>query len=167
VLKAGLCALLLTLGLATAARGQAYTGPYATLAKVTIKVQDVEISLKLEEKVAFMFIAAIDTLEQDCRNHMKRLCTIAEMVNGVKAPDDWPMRVLAFDPATEDTHYTYDLTITGIRYKLAVNPKHDRLAGFLVDRGTRYYNAKGAAASADPRITEADIDGEPFAIRRK
>ena len=106
--------LLLTLG----AHGQAYSGPYATLARVTLKVQDVEVSLKLEEKVAFMFLAAIDTLEQDCRTHLKRLCTMEEMVSGVKAPDDWPMRVLAFDPTTDDTHYTYNLTIEGIRWKL-------------------------------------------------
>ena len=167
VLKAGLCGLLLAISWGTAAHGQAYTGPYATLAKVTLKVQDIEVSLKLEEKVAFMFIAAIDTLEQDCRNHMKRLCTIAEMVNGVKAPDDWPMRVLAFDPTTEDTSYTYSLTIEGIRWKLAVTPKKERLAGFYIERGNRYYNAKGAAASGDPQITESAIDGESFAIRRK
>ena len=171
MLKAGLggslSIILLTFGLAAPAHGQSYEGPYLTLAKVSIKVQDVDVSLKLEEKVAFMFLSAIDTLEQDCRNHMKRLCTLKEMVDGVKAPDDWPMRVLAYDPTTEDTHYTYELTVSGIRYKLAVNPKHERLAGFLVDRGARHFNARGAASATDPQITDAEIDGEPFAVRKR
>jgi hypothetical protein len=164
VVKAGICLFVV---LAVGAHGQTYSGPYATMATVNIKVRDVDVSLRLEEKVAFMFIAAIDTLEQDCRTHMKRLCTIKEMVEGVKAPDDWPMRVLAYDPTTDDTQYTYSLTIEGIRWKLAVAPKRERLAGFYVERGTRYFNAKGAASATDPKVTEAEINGESFAVRRK
>lgn len=159
--------LALTLGVPLTLNAQSYTGPYATMANVRITVQGNEVNLRLEERVAFLFIVAIDTLEEDCRYHMKRLCTMSEMVNGVKAPDDWPMRVLAYDPATDDTSYTYDLTLTGIRWKLVVTPKKERLGGFYEERGTRRFNAKGAATAADPAITAADVDGESFAVRRK
>jgi hypothetical protein len=80
----------------------AASSPFATKAKVTVEVKEGELPLKPEERVAFMFMSAISTLEDDCRRHAGHACPLEELVRGPKATDGWSIQKLKFDPAKTD-----------------------------------------------------------------
>ena len=142
------------------------TGPFAMQATVVIKAGDREIPLKLEEKVAFMFMAAISSMEYDCGRHMNRPCTLQELVNRPKAPDGWGMTKLKFDPTTTDPNYTYRIAITGREWRISAIPRKPGLGGFYVTGPfpKTYYNPKGQASAADLQLTESSIDGDGFVL---
>lgn len=122
-----------------------------TQAKIEIKDQQgAEIKLKQEEQIAIMFLEAISSLEDDCRDHLQRPCPLDELVKGAKAPD-WKIGKLKFDPA-KDANYRYAITITGDSWVAKADPLHAGLGGFFYDGSHMIYNSyynPGAAATAD------------------
>jgi len=144
----------------------AASSPFATKAKVTVEVKEGELPLKPEEKIAFMFMSAISTLEDDCRRHAGHACTLAELVKGPKANDDWPIHKLKFDPVKADPNYTYKISVDGKNWEAWATPNKPGLGGFYDGGGSFvrkvYYNPKGAAGLQDQRITGSTIDGDSF-----
>lgn len=145
------------------------SGPITTHAQVTVKdLQEVEVPLKQQEKIAVMFIEAISFMEDDCRLHLDRGCTLAELVAGPKS-SGWNIGKLKYDPA-RDPNYKYTVTIAGRGWKASANPQRAGLGGFFVD-GTRgitadtYYNAHGPATAKDKRLGEISVSGELFQVR--
>ncbi len=143
----------------------AATGPFSTKAKVTVEVKSGELALKFEEKVAFMFVAAVGSIQDDCRRHAGHACTMDELVAGPKSTDDWPMPKLKFDPAKTDPNYTYKIAVSCKEWELWVTPRKPGFGGFYAAGGMIpkiYFNAKGAASVADQKITGHTIDGDTF-----
>jgi hypothetical protein len=169
--RLGLCALLV-LQLACVALAQSTTSgkttPITTQAKVSVEDMDgKEIALKQDEKIAFMFIQAIASMEDDCHRHINRYCPLDELVRGPKSPD-WPIGKLKFDPA-QDSNYTYTVTITGNKWEAHANPRKKTLGGwYSVSSGfapTTYYNPSGPATSNDKHLGGSTIDGDSFRAR--
>jgi hypothetical protein len=158
---------------ATAAGSPPTPAAFATKATVTVKAGAREIPLKLEEKVAFLFINAIEMLEHDCWSHVKHPCTMQELVDRPKAVDGWPMDKLTFDPTKTDPNYTYTLTTTGnvaemADWEVSAVPKRPGLGGFYgfgSSSSKVYYNPRGAASSKDLWLTETSSSGGGFVIR--
>ncbi len=158
--------------LACIALSQATTGgkpaPITTQAKVSVEDADgKEIALKQDEKIAFMFIQAIASMEDDCHRHINRFCPLDELVRGPKSPD-WPIGKLKFDPA-QDGNYAYTVTITGNKWEARANPRKNGLGGWLsVGTGFMphtYYNPAGPAAPSDKSLSGSSIDGDSFRAR--
>jgi|GEM_PF-900777 len=156
-------------GAAPPAHNASNSGLITTHAQVMVKdLQGVEITLKQEEKIAVMFMEAIDSMEDDCNRHLSRKCSLAELVAGPKSPD-WNIGKLKYDPA-RDPNYKYTVTITGTSWMASANPQRAGLGGFFVD-GTggmianSYYKANGPATAKDKRLGEISVSGELFQVR--
>jgi hypothetical protein len=158
----------ISFGPTAAASHTTAAGPFATKATVTVTAGTREIPLKLEEKVAFMFISAIGSLEDDCRRHVNRPCTMQELVDQPKAVDGWPMNKLKYDPTKTDPNYTYTITITGSAWDASAVPKKPGLGGFdnTGPFSKFYYNPQGAASSKDLQVG-GTISGELFVLEVK
>lgn len=156
-------------GTAAAALTASSSGPITTTAQITVKdSQGVEITLKPQEKIALMFIETIASLEGDCKLHLSRSCSLAELVAGPKSPD-WNIGKLKYDPAL-DPNYKYTVTITGGSWIASANPQRAGLGGFFLD-GTRgmiansYYSSTGPATVKDKELGEISITGAPFQVQ--
>jgi hypothetical protein len=139
-----------------------------TKANVSVEIKGGERQLKFEEKVAFMFVSAIGSIQDGCRRHAGHACTMAELVGGTKSTDGWPVAKLKFDPTRTDPNYTYKVAVKEKNWELWVTPRKPGLGGFHAAGGTIpniYYNAKGEASAADVKITGHSIDGEIFSAQ--
>lgn len=73
-------------GAAAPAHNASNSGPITTSAQITVKdSQGVVVTLKPGEKIALMFMEAIASLEGDCKLHLSRNCSLAELVAGPKS----------------------------------------------------------------------------------
>ncbi len=156
-------------GAAHPAGNASSSGPITTHAEVVVKDEhDVQIPLKPEEKIAFMFIEAIGSLENGCDLHLNRKCSLAELVSGPKA-QSWEIGRLKYDPA-RDSNYKYTVTLNGTGWVASATPRRAGLGGFFTD-GTRgmihdsYYNPNGPATMKDTRLGETSISGELFQVQ--
>jgi hypothetical protein len=156
-------------GTAGAALTASSSGPITTTAQITVKdSQGVEITLKSQEKIALMFIETIASLEGDCKLHLSRSCSLAELVAGPKSPN-WNIGKVKYDPAL-DRNYKYTVTVTGGGWIASANPQHAGLGGFFLD-GTRgmiansYYSSTGPATVKDKELSEISITGAPFQLQ--
>ena len=103
---------LLEGGQAHPAQDPSNADPITIHAQITVKdLQDVEITLKPEEKIRLIFMEVIASMEDDCSRHLSRKCSLAELVAGPKSPD-WNIGKLKYDSA-QDPNYKYTVTITG------------------------------------------------------
>jgi hypothetical protein len=140
--------------------------PFATKAKVQVKMGDTVIPLKREEQIAFMFVSAISSLEDDCGRHAAEPCTLEALIRGPKPKDaGWPMGKLKFDPTTTDPNYTYKVVLEERKWQIWANPRKPGLGGFYVIHafgGGTYYNPAGPATEKDKKITENSIEGDLF-----
>jgi hypothetical protein len=155
-------------GAAPPAHNASNSGSITTHAQVWAKdLQGVEIDLKQEEKIALMFMKAIDSLENGCDIHLNRKCSLAELVAGPKSPG-WNIGKLKYDPA-RDPNYKYSVTITGTHWVASANPQRAGLGSFFID-GTggmitkTYYKADGPATAKDRQI-EVSVSGELFQVQ--
>lgn len=163
------CALVCRAFIATpSAIGQApTTGPFATKATVEIKDATGVIPLKRSEQIAFIFVAAIKQLEDECGRDAGGPCTIAQLVAGPKPTGANKVGKLKFDPTTADSNYTYKIAINAPNWELSVTPKRAGLGGFYVAPGMMgevYYNPKGAASNKDKKLTDTGVTGDMFYV---
>ena len=153
-------------GVAAGAQQQPAAGPFATKAKVEVKSEDTVIPLKREEQIAFMFVSAINSLEDDCGRHAAEPCTLAALVRGPKPKEtDWPMGKLKFDPTTTDPNYTYKVVLEPRKWQIWANPRKPGLGGFYIKKdfgGGTWYNPAGPATEKDKKIDGSSIDGDLF-----
>jgi hypothetical protein len=146
------------------------TGPFATKANVEVKAEDKVIPLKREEQIAFIFVAAINSLLDDCSRHAAEPCSLEALVRGPKPKDDWGMGRLEFDPNATDPNYTYTLTVNGREWEVWASPRKPGFGGFYTKKafgGGTYYNAKGPATQTSVKLTETSIDRDLFIARQE
>ena len=159
-----LMALSLAVGV-TAQQKPAPVGPFATKATVEVKSETGVIPLKREEQIAFMFVDAINSLQDDCGRHAAEPCTLEALVRGPKAKDSFGVGKLKFDPNASDPNYTYKVALAGSNWEIWANPKKPGLGGFYAKGkffGGKWYNAAGPATAASTKINESSIDGDLF-----
>lgn len=133
---------------------------------------DTPANLKPAEQVAFLFLYGMWALESDLAdtsNGVGRLCTLAELVKGVKMPTGFSPR-LSVDPA-KDTLYRYDVTIIGDTCIIRALPRDRTLAGFAVVGAPKgfshnfYFNPNGPDMTRALKITEMGYSGDGFILR--
>jgi hypothetical protein len=135
--------------------------PFPTTAKVEVGDNDGNmLPLKPEEKVAILFLTAIQQIENDCQSDSaKRACPMAQ----VKAH-------LKFDPAA-DPAYTYTLGINGMAWEVRATAKKPGLLGFYFMQRSwpgsalATYNRAGTAGAIDIEIGNRSIEGDSFVSR--
>ena len=153
-------------GAAASPQQQPAAGPFATKAKVEVKTEDTVIPLKREEQIAFMFVSAINSLEDDCGRHAAEPCTLEALIRGPKPKEaDWPVGKLKFDPTPTDANYTYRVVLEDRKWQVWANPRKPGLGGFYVKHtfgGGTWYNPSGPATEKDKKITEHSIAGDLF-----
>ena len=147
------------------------SGPIRTHAQITVKdANEVTIPFRPEEQVAFMFVYAIASMEDDCNRVLGRRCSLDELVAGVNSPS-WKIGRLRYDPAV-DPNYKYTVTITGAGFGWTTEaiPQRSGLGGFFVD-GTKsmipdyYYDPNGHATAKARKLPDISIGGELFQVR--
>lgn len=144
------------------------TGPFATQAKVTVKSQGAVIPLKREEQIAFMFVEAINSMEDSCGRHAAEPCTLEALIRGPMSKDNWTLGKLKFDPNATDPNYSYKVALDGVKWQVWANPHKPGLGGFYNKGaffGGTWYNSAGPATEKDKKIDESSIEGDLFVGR--
>jgi hypothetical protein len=139
--------------------------PFATKATVEVKSDSGTIPLKREEQIAFMFVDAINNMLGDCGRSAAEPCTLAALVRGPKAKDDFGVGKLKFDPNATDPNYTYKVGLKGGDWEIWANPRKPGFGGFYAKGrffGGKWYNPAGPATEASTKITESSIGGDLF-----
>ena len=130
---------------------------FTTTAQVEIEDAQGKIPLRSEEKVAVMFLSAIQSIELDCQLRAGSACTMDQMVGRLK-----------YDPAG-DPNYTYAVKVNGKAWEAHADPKRQGLGGFYfmarVMSPDAYYNPNGPAGPMDRQLTSRSISGESFSVR--
>jgi hypothetical protein len=141
--------------------------PAATIAKVVVKSDGKVIPLKREEQIAFMFVEAINSLEDDCGREAAEPCTMEALVRGPKPKGSWGIGKLKFDPNATDSNYTYKVTLSGSNWEIRADPRKPGLGGFYAKGrfGGKWYNPAGPAAESNMKIEEFGIGGDSFVAR--
>jgi hypothetical protein len=143
-------------------------GPSATKATVEVQSDGGILPLKREEQIAFMFVEAINSLEDDCGRHAAEPCTLEALVRGPKAKDSFGVGKLKFDPNASDPNYAYKVALAGSNWEIWANPKKPGLGGFYAKgkfSGGKWYNPVGPATAASTKITGSSIDGDLFSMQ--
>jgi hypothetical protein len=144
-------------------------GPFATTAKVEVEDESGKIALKPEEKIAIMFLTAIQMIESDCQYRAKRACTLDQLLAGPVAADGSHLQRLKFDPKM-DPNYTYTLAASGLAWEAHANAKKPGLSGFCFlsrsfPQATATYNPAGTAGFIDKELMGRSIEGDSFATQ--
>jgi hypothetical protein len=163
-LKATEVAALYAVG--TAAPGTRKS-PFTTTAKVDVGDNAGPIALKPEEKIAIMFLTAIQMIESDCQNRAQRACTFDQLLAGPVAGDGAHIDRLKFDPRL-DPNYTYVVSVHGTAWEAHANAKKPGLIGFYYwgrtfPQATATYNRTGVAGVIDEELNSRSVDGDSFA----
>ena len=161
------CVLMLALA-ATGALAQQKPAalPSATTARVEVKTNGKVIPLKREEQIAFMFVAAITAMEEDCGLSAAEPCTLEALVRGPKAKDSFGVGKLKFDPNATDPNYTYKVRLDGSNWEIWADPRKPGLGGFYNKGkffGATWYNPTGTATRNSMEI-EGSIVGDLFRV---
>jgi hypothetical protein len=165
--------LLVTLLLPIFAAAQAYSPSdmkaikalAAAAAEIKVQVKDRqggEIKLKPEEKMAFLFMETISSLETDCHYALHRPCSLEELVKGPQ-PGSQNTGRLKFNPAL-DENYEYIITVSSEGWEGQATPKSAGLGGLFYDGKNRsmarsYFNAEGRATSQSTALGDAVVMG--------
>jgi hypothetical protein len=134
---------------------------FPTTAKVEVGDNDGNmLPLKPEEKVAILFLTAIQQIENDCQSgSTKRACAMTQVKDHLK-----------FDPAT-DNSYTYTLGTNGSAWEVRATAKKPGLLNFYFMQRSwpgstlATFNRTGAAGAIDIEIGNRSIEGDSFAAR--
>lgn len=151
-------------GPSTAAGG----GAFPTTAKVEVGENTGNmIPLKSEEKIAILFLTAIDQIETECMSgSAKRACSMSQIMTSDASHADH----LKFDPKT-DSNYSYTLAVNGTAWEAHATPKKPGLSGFYFMQRSwpgstlATYNRSGAAGVIDTEIGRRSIEGDSFATQ--
>jgi len=139
-----------------------------TTAQVEVEDDSGKVALKPEEKVAVMFLAAIQAIQGDCQMHGEGACTLDQMLEGPRSIDNWHINRLKYDPAG-DPNYTYTVKVNGKAWEAHADPKRPGLAGFYYyarfGSPDAFYNPSGPAGAMDRQLTSRSIMGDSFSVR--
>jgi hypothetical protein len=141
-------------------------GPAASSAKVEIEDASGPIALKPEERVALMYLTAMQNIELNCQLTVKAACSLDQLLAGVRGPNGAVIGRLKFDPAI-DPNYNYSLASSGMAWEAHATAKRAGLAGFYfyskgVANVEAHYAASGTAGAIDRTLTSRGISGDSF-----
>jgi hypothetical protein len=140
-------------------------GP-TTNAKVELVDATGPLVLKDPERIAFMFVSAMEQIEQECFRAGNHVCTIGEMVAGPVVKGQH-IAGLKFDPKT-DPNYTYALTTPKEgEWDMNADPKKPGLISFCLSAHNYFvtqvtYDRKAKATPTDTGFTSTGITGDSF-----
>jgi len=137
----------------------------------TLKYGDseTEVTLPAAEQVAFLFVYGIWGLEQDCLSKdsgVGRLCSIAELVKGVKAASG-EIFGLTISPL-KDTNYIYDAILIGGDCVIRAIPRGKGLSAFAMvgsanrSSGSFWYSPNSPDLLKAVKLTEYGYEGSGF-----
>jgi hypothetical protein len=127
------------------------------------------LQLKPAEQVAFLYVYGLWFMEQDCLDGdsgVGRLCTLRELITGVKTPDGGVIG-LSVNPV-KDTNYNYEIMIIGDSCLIRATPRAKGLVGFAVlgsprrSFGSVYYSPDGADMTRAVPLIEMGYEGSGF-----
>ena len=119
--------------------------------------------------MAFLYVYGLWFMEQDCLDGdsgVGRLCTLRELITGVKTPDGGVIG-LSVNPV-KDTNYNYEIMIIGDSCLIRATPRVKGLVGFAVlgsprrSFGSVYYSPDGADMTRAVALIEMGFDGKGF-----
>ncbi|MGA2653895.1 MAG: LamG domain-containing protein [Terracidiphilus sp.] len=145
------------------------TGPFATKAIVDLEeVGGAKIQLKREEQIGFMFLSAIQVIEQNCQLTLQKTCPLNQIITASYPPAGKNIEHLKFDPNKTDPNYTYTLATNGMVWEAHANPKKPGLRGWCFmahDVGTviMTYNKTGPSGYTDTPLGNTGVSGDSFA----
>jgi hypothetical protein len=126
------------------------------------------LDLKSEEQVAFLYVYGLWFLEQECLDESSgagRLCTLGELISGVKTPDG---RVLGLSVTpVKDTNYRYEIMIIGSDCVIQAVPRVKGLGGFATLGSPRrssgnFYYSTSADMTRAVKLIEMGYEGKGF-----
>jgi hypothetical protein len=127
------------------------------------------LELKPAEQVAFLYVYGLWFMEGDCLDKdlgVGRLCTLRELIAGVKTPDGQFIG-LSVNPV-KDTNYNYEIMIIGDSCVIRAIPRVKGLVGFAtlgsprLSSGNFYYSPDGADMTRAVKLIEMGFDGNGF-----
>jgi hypothetical protein len=123
------------------------------------------VPLKDPEKIAFMFVSAIEGIEGECWRAGNHVCTIDEMVAGPVVSGQH-ISGLKFAPKM-DPNYTYTITTSDTGWQLHADPKKPGFISFCLDGHNFFvmnvtYSRTGKATPTDTGFTSTGITGDSF-----
>ena len=130
---------------------------------------ETEVALQPAEQVAFLFVLGIWGLEQDCLSSdsgVGRLCSIAELVKGVKAASGQVL-ALTISPL-KDTNYIYDAILIGADCIIRAIPRVKGLGAFAMvgsanrSSGNFWYTPNSPDLLKAVKLTEYGYGGNGF-----
>jgi hypothetical protein len=166
---ASLCLILVLPAMAQAAPSPVSVPDGAKVSELKYGDQDTVLTLQPGEQVAFLFVYGIWGLEQDCISAdlgPGRLCTLAELVKGVKAPGGGTLG-LTVNPV-KDTNYFYDVILIGSDLVIRAIPRVRELGAFAMTgsgkrfSGNFWYSAKSADLTKAVQLTQYGYEGNGF-----
>lgn len=166
---AGLCLMLVVPAMVQAGTSTVFVPGGTKVAELKYGDQETVLTLQPAEQVAFLFVYGIWGLEQDCisaDSGVGRLCTLAELVKGVKAPDGSTLG-LAVNPV-KDTNYFYDVILIGSDLVIRAIPRVRDLGAFAMTgsgkrfSGNLWYTPKSADLTKAVQLTQFGYDGNGF-----
>jgi hypothetical protein len=145
------------------------TGPFATTAKIDLNDAKGPVQLRREEQIAYMFISAIEVIEQSCLLTLQHACPLDQMLSG-SYPGGANIEHLKFDPNKTDPNYSYTLATNGTAWEAHANPKKPGLKGFCsMARGigtvTATYSNSGPAGWTSTELGNRGTEGDSFATQ--
>ena len=125
-----------------------------------------KIPLKPEEKIALMFLTAIQQVEFYCNFGGHDACPMASFLPGVAQTGHEPKSRLRFDPAA-DPNYHYTMRVSGAAWEAHADPVKPGLAGFYfyskgIGGPDAFYNPTGPASLMDTKLMGRSIMGDGF-----
>ena len=140
-----------------------------TTAIITAAGQDGPITLRPEEKVAFMFLSSIQSIEFWCVQQEQRACTLNQLLASDTAADGVQLGCLKYDPA-EDSNYSYSLTVSDKSWDARAKARKKGLMSFhFLSPGNpfvsqAFYRPRGAVGPVEKEITARGIEGQSFVL---
>jgi hypothetical protein len=150
-------------------KSQVSVPPGTTVGPLRYAEDQPALDLKPEEQVAFLYVYGLWFLEQDCLDTgsgVGRLCTLGELIKGVKTPDGRVIG-LSVNPV-KDTNYRYEIMIIGNDCVIQAVPRVKGLGGFATlgsptrSSGSFYYSSSGADMTRAVRLIEMGFSGSGF-----
>jgi hypothetical protein len=154
---------------ATVSAPTAASGPFAT--KATVEFEDAKgpVPLKREEKIAYMFLSAIEEIEHECQLDYQRTCPLDQLLSG-RYPGGSHTDHLKFDPNKTDPNYTYTLAVNAMAWEAHATSKKPGLKGFCfmsrsVGTTTVTYSNTGPAGWTSTEVGNRGMEGDSFATQ--
>jgi hypothetical protein len=141
--------------------------------KVSAKYENGEnVQFNPQEKVAFIFMESIESLERQCRNTtLHRACSLDELIKSIHTSTTDGNKVtigLSHDPS-KDSNYQYSIQSSGDRWTAEARPRRTGSGGFYFEQtnlglAQLHFNPGGAASTTSRVFNERGLEGGDYTL---